>query len=92
MNIETIPDIEVIEHLDFDAELGCEGTTHSSGYYGHVPAQSASWVVTTPCCGLRILECDGWVADRSIFPVAVCRCGASIYSADIHIERLRQDV
>jgi len=31
MTLNTIPDIEVIEHLDFDAELPCESVFHNAG-------------------------------------------------------------
>lgn len=61
MTINTIPDIEVIEHLDFDAELGCEGPSHSIGKHGHSPSEPASWLVIAPCCGLKMLACDAWV-------------------------------
>jgi len=61
MKVETIPDIELIEHLDFDAELACEGVSHAAGENGHVSSEQAPWLSISPCCGMRLLLCDSWV-------------------------------
>jgi hypothetical protein len=65
MQVDIIPDIEVIEHLDFDAKLRCEGALHATGTLGHVVTAPAAWVMTKPCCGGTILKCDGWVETQT---------------------------
>jgi len=59
MNVETIPDIEVIEHLDFDHGLPCEGIYHPSGVEGH--AGAAAYWQSGGCAHMEGLRCAGYV-------------------------------
>jgi hypothetical protein len=59
MNIETIPDIEVIEHLDFDVERGCESRRHEQGVFHFGIATHFQVGNCEHTTGLR---CAGYVA------------------------------
>jgi len=81
MNIETIPDIEVIEHLDFDAELGCESRGHPSEAFHTGPA---AYYQFGPCVHATGYRCAKWVeAPKADMYIECGVCGLSMTAADL---------
>jgi len=88
MNIDTIPDIEVIEHLDFAAELGCESAIHVVS--GTHSGDKAEYMQFGPCTHVTGLRCAGWAAHlerniaRDINHQVHCQvCGYKIAATDL---------
>jgi hypothetical protein len=50
---------ETITDLEFTPAIPCGGTTHHTGKNAHILGQLASQAVTSPCCGFRLLLCQG---------------------------------
>jgi hypothetical protein len=55
-------DVRLDDELDFESVLPCEGLMHEFGTFGHRPYQDGSFVVVSPCCGTRCVQCAGRVA------------------------------
>lgn len=51
-------DLSSLELLDFEHTPACEGETHNEGGYGHVATAPAAWIMSTPCCGPKLLVCE----------------------------------
>ena len=88
MNIDTIPDIEVIEHLDFDAELGCESFFH--GKSDRHSGDSAEFMQIGPCAHATGLRCATYVrgareriAGEPQHTASCHFCGYSILASDL---------
>lgn len=73
MNTSEDTHLETIEHLDF--EPACEGTLHPEGLHGHDPAAPAAFILITPCCGVALYKCAGWVTWPGRTPNLRCDCG-----------------
>jgi hypothetical protein len=58
------PALESITHLDFAPEhpTPCEGQHHARGLSGHVASKPAAFIVMSPCCGVKPLQCASRVA------------------------------
>ena len=58
------PTLEDITHLEFapQSPLPCEGQHHARGISGHVASESAAFIVMSPCCGVKPLQCASRVA------------------------------
>ncbi|CAN5419108.1 hypothetical protein BH09ACT9_BH09ACT9_00100 [soil metagenome] len=54
MMLEVIPDLEVIMHLDFEAEKKCETFKRSTGV---VCGNPAAFISRARCCGKSVLVC-----------------------------------
>ena len=50
---------ETITDLDTAWEIRCMGRKHSAGTDSHVVGQIASQAAISPCCGFRLLLCQG---------------------------------
>lgn len=73
-------DIEVstIELLDFAPVIPCEGTNHPRGLSGHIPDTPGAYMVVSPCCGPKVIQCAGRVAFmRSGFGLFCGTCGVN---------------
>ena len=55
----TITAPETITALEFAPTIPCGGTTHETGKNAHVVGQIASQAAISPCCGFRLLLCQG---------------------------------
>ena len=60
--MDTLLDLESISLLDFDSDLPCEGVNHGRGLSGHVPTESGGYMVISPCCGPKVIQCSPRVA------------------------------
>jgi hypothetical protein len=69
--------------LDFDLEIPCEGTSHPDGSMGHDPNTAAAFMVVSPCCGIKPLQC----ASR----VAFMRRGGTLWCGRCKIEHPVED-
>lgn len=73
--VETTADVEVLEQLDFDAEVACELILLTGDRCG----SKAAWVVRARCCGFSLLWCEGhrvkWLTAAQVWGSATCgRC------------------
>ncbi|MFO7691091.1 MAG: hypothetical protein R6W83_11165 [Cryobacterium sp.] len=59
--MDVILDLRSMTLLDFDTELPCEGVHHERGLSGHVPAESGGFMVISPCCGPKVVQCTSRV-------------------------------
>ena len=50
---------ETITDLDTGWQIQCMGQKHSTGKFAHVVGQIASQAAISPCCGFRLLLCQG---------------------------------
>ena len=50
---------ETITDLDTAWEIPCGGRTHMAGTNAHQVGQWASYWLHSPCCGFRVLLCEG---------------------------------
>ena len=57
MTITTAP--ETITDLDTGWQIKCMGQKHATGKFAHVVGQIASRAAISPCCGFRLLLCQG---------------------------------
>ena len=55
--ITTAP--ETITDLDTGWQIQCMGQQHATGKFAHVVGQIASQAAISPCCGFRLLLCQG---------------------------------
>lgn len=60
--MQTILEVESIELLDFDYSMPCEGANHTRGLSGHQPDAPGAFMVISPCCGPRVIQCAPRVA------------------------------
>lgn len=51
MSTATLPDIELIEALDFDIETACEQPNFDCG-------RAVEWMLVRACCGTVLAVCD----------------------------------
>jgi len=69
------PIIEDLTHLDFnpaDNPPQCEGQHHARGLSGHVASEPAAFIVMSPCCGVKPLQCASRVAEMRESGVLYC--------------------
>ena len=50
---------ETITDLDTAWDIPCAGQQHVNGTHSHVLGQNASQAAISPCCGFRLLLCEG---------------------------------
>ncbi|HAM26465.1 MAG TPA: hypothetical protein DCP11_07065 [Microbacteriaceae bacterium] len=60
--------------LDFDTNLPCEGAHHDRGLSGHVPEKPGAFMVISPCCGPKVVQCSPRVT--AMRDAGVLYCGA----------------
>jgi hypothetical protein len=63
---------DIIELLDFESLLPCEGVHHNRGLSGHDPAESGGFMVISPCCGPKVIQCFSRVNAMRISGVLFC--------------------
>jgi len=73
-------DTEIFLLEDWHAELACEGLNHKRGLNGHVIDQAGTWNVISPCCGPKVIQCDGRVQNM--------REGGLLYCGKCRVEHL----
>lgn len=56
--METLLDQELDSLLDFDSDLACEGSHHGRGLSGHHPTAPGAYMVISPCCGPKVVQCS----------------------------------
>jgi len=69
------PALEDLTHLEFtpDNPPQCEGLDHARGISGHDPAKPAAFIVISPCCGVKPLQCAPRVA--ALRETGLLKCG-----------------
>ena len=90
MTLNTIPDIEVIEHLDFEAEITCESKHHDKhlDYHGG----GTRHMVVGPCLHTTGYRCEIFVQQVSRDITGVCQtCGMEIPASSLVIIPLNRD-
>ncbi|HSP76247.1 MAG TPA: hypothetical protein VLO31_08540 [Cryobacterium sp.] len=65
-------DLESVILLDFDPDLPCEGTHHFRGLSGHSPTAPGSYMVVSPCCGPKVVQCTPRVLAMQASGVLYC--------------------
>lgn len=76
-------EVEDIVLLDFAYCPPCEGANHSRGLSGHVADAPGAFMVISPCCGPRVIQC----APR----VAAMRFGGVLYCGTCDQEHLAEE-
>lgn len=72
--MDALLESDTVSLLDFDSQLPCEGAHHPRGLSGHDPSESGAYMVISPCCGPKVVQCSARVtAMRSS---GVLYCGA----------------
>jgi len=61
-----------VEQLDFESTLPCEGVHHHRGLSGHDPAESGGFMVISPCCGPKVIQCSSRVDAMRVSGVLYC--------------------
>lgn len=70
--MNTLLDLESVVLLDFDPDLPCEGTHHIRGLSGHQPTAPGSYMVISPCCGPKVVQCTPRVLAMQASGVLYC--------------------
>lgn len=70
--LDAVLDVEIVELLDFDTNLPCEGVHHDRGLSGHDPAEPGSYMVISPCCGPKVIQCSSRVVAMRNSGVLYC--------------------
>lgn len=65
-------DQETVILLDFDSHLACEGVHHERGLSGHQPTEPGAFMVISPCCGPKVIQCRSRVAEMRASGVLYC--------------------
>lgn len=74
--MDTLLEFDSIVLLDFDSDLPCEGTHHGRGLSGHSPTAPGAYMVISPCCGPKVVQCSPRVhamRDSGVLYCAACR-------------------
>lgn len=53
----TVLETDVVELLDFVPSIPCEGADHSRGISGHIMEEPGAYMVISPCCGPKVIQC-----------------------------------
>jgi len=56
--MDALLDASTVLMLDFDSDLPCEGVHHGRGLSGHVPDEPGGYMVISPCCGPKVIQCS----------------------------------
>jgi hypothetical protein len=69
-----VPDLEqeTVILLDFESHLACEGVHHDRGLSGHQPTEPGAFMVISPCCGPKVIQCRPRVAEMRASGVLYC--------------------
>lgn len=70
--MDVLLDLRSMSLLDFDSELPCEGEHHGRSLSGHVAAESGGFMVISPCCGPKVIQCTPRVAAMRSSGVLYC--------------------
>jgi hypothetical protein len=70
--MDVILDMRSVSLLDFESVLPCEGVHHDRGLSGHDPAESGEFMVISPCCGPKVIQCSPRVAAMQSSGVLYC--------------------
>ncbi|TFC11389.1 hypothetical protein E3O19_14100 [Cryobacterium algoritolerans] len=72
--MDTLLNLDSVFLLDFDTALPCEGTHHVRGLSGHSPTAPGAYMVISPCCGPKVVQCSPRV--HAMRHSGVLYCGA----------------
>ncbi|TFB51217.1 hypothetical protein [Cryobacterium tagatosivorans] len=75
--MDALLDSDTVSLLDFDSELPCEGAHHLRGLSGHAPEEAGAFMVISPCCGPKVVQCSARVS--AMRSTGVLYCGACEY-------------
>ena len=76
MNTDVIEDTEIFTLQDWTPVIACEGLNHKRGLNGHIIEQDGTWNVISPCCGPKVIQCDGRVQNMREGGLLYCgMCG-----------------
>jgi len=70
--LDAVLDVEIVELLDFDTSFPCEGVHHESGLSGHDPSEPGGYMVISPCCGPKVIQCSSRVDAMRTSGVLYC--------------------
>lgn len=70
--MDALLEASTVSLLDFDSELPCEGVHHRRGLSGHVPDSPGAFMVISPCCGPKVIQCSPRVAAMQHSGVLYC--------------------
>jgi hypothetical protein len=65
-------DTDTVILLDFESHLACEGVHHDRGLSGHQPTEPGAFMVISPCCGPKVIQCRPRVAEMRASGVLYC--------------------
>ena len=67
-----VKETTVLSDLDFNSELPCEGAHHVRGLSGHIKEQRGAFMVYSPCCGPKVVQCNARVTAMRTSGVLYC--------------------
>lgn len=65
-------DLSILILLDEDPVIPCEGIHHPRGISGHDAAQPGAFMVISPCCGPKVIQCKARVDAMRTSGVLYC--------------------
>jgi hypothetical protein len=72
--IATDTDTDVLQ--DLELPVPCQGMEHSKGTSGHDPDAPGAFMVLSPCCGYRLIQCAPRVERLKTYDIIKChKCG-----------------
>lgn len=70
--MDTLLEVGTESLLDFDSEFPCEGIHHGRGLSGHEPGAPGAYMLISPCCGPKVIQCSARVAAMRLAGVLYC--------------------
>jgi len=67
-----LTDLDSVSLLDFDTNLPCEGSHHHRSLSGHSAAEPGAFMVISPCCGPKVIQCSPRVSAMRASGVLYC--------------------
>lgn len=81
--MQTISEVESVVLLDFEYTPACEGTHHQRGLSGHDPEAPGAYMVISPCCGPKVIQCEPRVRTMIAGGLLTCTgCGLQRFPED----------
>lgn len=67
-----LTNLDAMSLLDFDSSLPCEGSHHHRSLSGHAADEPGAFMVISPCCGPKVIQCSSRVSAMQASGVLYC--------------------
>jgi len=67
-----LTNLDPVSLLDFDPALPCEGSHHHRSLSGHAATEPGAFMVISPCCGPKVIQCSPRVSAMQASGVLYC--------------------